>query len=150
MNTIIKKPFSKFSKVRAGFSSMVDGFSLVEFVIVIVIAALSSAIAFPIVSSNETKARLCEADANLTHLRTQLRIYYSKNGEYPIEAAGMSVVGASWNNIKSGELVGKYFSDTAYSYLSAEGLDFTITCARGQVLDSDRILNHAGIFSGGL
>jgi len=150
MNIIIKKPFSEFSKMSAGLSRMVDGFSMVELVIVIVIAALSSAIAVPLVSSNETKARICEADANLTNLRTQLRIYLSKNGEYPIELSGVRVVGASWNQIKAGELMGKYFSDSSYSYLSPDGLSFTITCAGGQVLDSDRTLNQAGVFSGGI
>ena len=144
-----KKQFSSISNVGAGFSRMVDGFSLVELVIVIVIAALSSAIAVPIVTSNDTMAKLSEADASLTSLRTQLRIYYSKNGEYPTEATAVPVAGASWNDKVTGALNGKYFSDDSFTYVSETGDNFTLSCAGGRVLGSDRMLNQSGVFSGG-
>lgn len=145
----MKKQFISLSSVGADFSRMVSGFSLVELVIVVVIAALSSAIAVPIVSSNGTKAKLSEADAGLTNLRTQLRIYYSQNGVYPSEETVVSVTGASWNGIGAGSLTGKYFTDDSYSYVSATGEGFTLSCSGGQVLSSDRNLNQIGVFSGG-
>ncbi len=144
-----KKQFISLSSIGADFSRMVSGFSLVELVIVVVIAALSSAIAVPIVSSNDKKAKLSEADAGLTNLRTQLRIYYSQNGVYPSEETVVSVKGASWNDIAAGSLTGRYFTDDSYKYVSETGTDFILSCAGGQVLSSDRNLNQIGVFSGG-
>jgi len=149
MSTRTKQYFSGFSNVGAGFSRMVDGFSLVELVIVMVIVGLSSAIAVPIVSINDTKAKLSEADAAMTSLRTQLRIYEEKNGEYPIEASAVNVIGATWNSFSTSALNGKYFTDRSYKYESLDGLNFTLSCDGGSVLDSDRALNQSGVFSGG-
>ncbi|MBC8376411.1 MAG: prepilin-type N-terminal cleavage/methylation domain-containing protein [FCB group bacterium] len=149
MSTRTKQYFSGFSNVGAGFSRMVDGFSLVELVIVIVIVGLSSAIAVPIVSINDTKAKLSEADAAMTSLRTQLRIYEEKNGEYPIEASAINVIGADWNNFSTNALNGKYFADGSYTYESLDGMNFTLSCAGGSVLDSERTLNQSGVFNGG-
>ena len=132
-----------------GLSRAVDGFSLVELVIVIIIVGLSSAIAVPIVVSNDTKAKITEADATLGSLRTQLRIYCSKNGEYPVETSPVMVVGANWNEFGSGALDQKYFTDNSYTYESVNGTDFILTCVGGSVLDSDRTLNHSGHLSGG-
>ncbi len=146
---MMKQITDNFSSMRSSFSRMADGFSLVELVIVIVIIGLSSGIAVPIVSSHDMKAKLCEADATLGNLRTQLRIYASKNGEYPIEAVETSVVGASWNDIKADDLNGKYFSHTSYTYVSEDGLDYTLTCASGSILHSDRSINQTGTYSGG-
>ena len=140
---------NKTKHFLSGFYRVADGFSLVELVIVVVIVGLSSAIAFPIISSNDTKAKLCEADASLSGIRTQLRIYYSKNGEYPITNEAVHVIGADWNDYATGKLTGKYFKDASYTYSSATGTDFILCCEGGKVLDSDRKLNHSGILSGG-
>lgn len=137
-------------QIFGNFSRMVDGFSLVEVVIFLVIVGLSSAIALPICHSNDKKAKMAEADASLGRLRTQLRIYYSKNGEYPKEASAINVVGGAWNDINSGELTGKYFADASYTYESDSGLNFLLTCAGGGVLNSDRTLNQSGHLAGGI
>jgi len=124
------------------------GFSLVELMIVIVIIGVLAAVAVPIYNNNVTKARMSEADAALGSIRTQLRVYYGENGEYP--TADEYVIGASWNEIKSGELTGTYFTDSSYTYVSADGVSYTLTCAAGDVLNSDRVLNQAGALSGGI
>ncbi len=143
MITRVKQFFS-------GLSRVADGFSLVELVIVVVIVGLSTAIAFPIVSSNDTKAKLSEADASLSSLRTQLRVYYGKNGEFPTVPQGENPIGAKWNEFATGHFNGKYFSDNSYIYASVNGTDFTLTCDGGKVLDSDRTLNQSGVLSGGI
>jgi prepilin-type N-terminal cleavage/methylation domain-containing protein len=125
-----------------------SGFSLVELMIVIVIIGVLAAVAVPIYNNNVTKARMSEADAALGSIRTQLRVYYGENGEYP--TADEHVIGASWNDIKVGELTGTYFTDSSYTYVSADGSSYTITCAAGDVLNSDRVLNQAGALSGGI
>ena len=125
-----------------------SGFSLVELMIVIVIIGVLAAVAVPIYNNNVTKARMSEADAALGSIRTQLRVFYGENGEYP--TADEFVIGASWNDIKVGEMTGSYFSDSSYTYVSADGSNYTITCAAGDVLNSDRSLNQAGTLSGGI
>ena len=124
------------------------GFSLVELMIVIVIIGVLAAVAVPIYNNNVTKARMSEADASLGSIRTQLRVHFGENGEYP--TADEDVVGASWNDIKEGELTGTYFADSSYTYLSADGASFTLTCAAGDVLNSNRTLNQTGDFGGGI
>ncbi len=127
-----------------------SGFSLVELMIVIVIIGVLAAVAVPIYNNNVMKAKMSEADASLGSIRTQLRVYYGENGTYPTEATAVQVVGQDWNDINSGELNGKYFSDTSYTYLSAAGTDYTITCKAGTILEADRTLNQAGTLAGGL
>ena len=124
------------------------GFSLVELMIVIVIIGVLAAVAVPIYNNNVTKARMSEADASLGSIRTQLRVHYGENGEYP--TSDEYVIGASWNDIKSGELTGSYFTDSSFTYVSADGASFTLTCAAGDVLNSNRTLNQSGDFGGGI
>ena len=128
-----------------------SGFSLVELMIVIVIIGVLAAVAVPIYSNNVMKAKMSEADAALGTIRTQLRVYYGENGEYPTET-GTYVFEASWNDFNTGELTGKYFRDSSYTYTGVGGTTntYTITCANEGVLTSDRTLNQAGVLAGGL
>ncbi len=126
------------------------GFSLVELMIVVVVISVLSAIAIPIYNNNVTQARMSEADANLSSIRTQLRIYSSANGEFPKTNPAGYVIGANWSDIKTGEMTGKYFTDSSYTYLCTNGSSFTITCEGGDVLNSNRTLNQSRILAGGL
>ena len=126
------------------------GFSLVELMIVIVIIGVLAAVAVPIYNNNVRKAKMSEADAALGSIRTQLRVYYGENGSYPVVAVAAAVVGGAWNDIKAGELTGAYFTDANYTYVSADGVSYTITCAANGILDSDRTLNQDGTFAGGI
>ncbi len=92
---------------------------------------------------------MSEADATMTSLRTQLRIYQEKTGEYPTEVTAVNVIGAVWNGFSTGSLNGKYFTDASYTYESPDGLNYTLSCAGGTVLNSDRSLNQSGVFGGG-
>lgn len=127
-----------------------NGFSLVELMIVIVIIGVLAAVAVPIYTSNVTKAKMSEADAALGAIRTELRVFYGENGAYPVAAVSEAVIGGSWNDIKAGELNGKYFVDASFTYESADGVSYTLTCAAGTILDSDRTLDQAGDFGGGV
>ena len=131
-----------------------SGFSLVELMIVIVIIGVLAAVAVPIYSNNVMKAKMSEADATLGSIRTQLRLYYGENGEYPTLTAGTYVfdgnAGASkWHDIQDGELTGKYFTDSSYTIESAT-TTYTITCAAGDILTSARTLDQTGSLAGGL
>jgi antitoxin component YwqK of YwqJK toxin-antitoxin module len=86
-----------------------------------------------------------EADAALGTIRTQLRIYYGENGEYPYSRERTYVMGARWNDIWSGELTGRYFSDNDYIYQCYNGYEYTITCLdKNGVLGGDRCLDQSG------
>jgi len=101
-------------------------------------------------NNNIMKAKMSEADAALGSIRTQLRIYYGENGTYPYSRRRAQVVGASWNDIQKGELTGKYFNDSSFTYYGPDGDTFIITCDAGNVLESDRTLNQSGTLSGGI
>ena len=132
-----------------------SGFSLVELMIVIVIIGVLAAVAVPIYSNNVMKAKMSEADASLGSIRTQLRLYYGENGEYPTLTAGSYVIdgngtsGTQWHDIQEGELTGKYFTDSSYT-IESSTTAYTVTCAAGDVLTSNRTLNQAGTLAGGL
>jgi len=127
-------------------SIRIKGFSLVELMIVIVIIGVLAAIAVPIYSNTVTKAKRVEADAALGSIRTQLDIYKGEFGRYPKERVAEYVMGSSWNDIKQGELTGKYFSDSSYTYYgSPNGKVMKITCNRGDILEYDRTLDQDGV-----
>ncbi|MEA3287323.1 MAG: prepilin-type N-terminal cleavage/methylation domain-containing protein [Candidatus Marinimicrobia bacterium] len=128
----------------------ITGFSLVELMIVIVIIGTLAAIAVPIYSNNATKARMSEADVNLGSIRSDLRVYQSAHDEYPTVNPAGYVIGATWNDIRTGEMTGKYFTDSSYTYHCTDGYAFTISCAPGSELLSPRTLNQSGVLAGGL
>ncbi len=126
------------------------GISLLELMIVFGLIGGLSAIAIPIYNNSIYQASLSEADANLSSIRTQLRVYSSEHGEYPITNPAGFVVGAHWNEMQSGEMSGKYFSDSAYTYLCTDGSSYTITCNSGSNPNSNRTLNQSGTLTGGI
>jgi len=127
------------------------GFTLVELMIVLVIVAILSAVAVPIYTSQVMKAKMSEADAALGTIRTELRVYYGENGDYPTVAVAAAVIGQSWNDIQVGELIGKYFVDADYTYVSADGVSYTLTCVNNAgELNSNRTLDQAGTLAGGI
>lgn len=127
--------------------SRTSAFSLVELLITIAIIGVLAAVAVPIYNRNVQNARRTEADTALGTIRTSLRVYYAENGSYPLVNPAGAVVGASWNDIRTGELTGKYFNDSSYTYQSRDGVSYQIICARGTVMDRDRILDQNGTFS---
>jgi len=134
--------------LRENSSSRSSGFSLVELMIVIVIIGVLAAVAVPVYSNNVTKAKRAEADAALGSIRTQLDIFKAEFGRYPKERIAEYVIGASWNEINPGELTGKYFTDSSYTYYgSPNGKVIKITCGKGDILDNDRTLDQDGILA---
>jgi len=125
-----------------------SGFSLVELMIVIVIIGVLAAVAVPIYSNNVMKAKMSEADATLGSIRTQLRLYYGENGEYPTATAA-DVIDETWHDIKAGELTGRYFADSSF-VITSDATTYTITCKPGDVLAFERRLDQAGQLTGGI
>jgi len=93
------------------------------------------------------RQKMSEVDAALGSIRTQLRVYYGENKDYPVRELSL-VVDADWNDIKKGELTGKYFTDQLYWY-KGDGSNYTITCRSDGILASDRSLDQSGKLRGG-
>lgn len=103
------------------------GFTLVELMITIVIVGVLASVAIPLYQANVKRAKAAEADAALGSIRTALRVHYAEKARYVIEASYVAVhtLGDSID-IDSTDIVGRYFPATAYTYISADGVSYTI------------------------
>ena len=132
------------------FRNRQGGFSLVELMIVLVIIGILAAVGVPIYTGNIAKAKQSEADATLGMIRTQLRVYYAENETYPPKTPVAAVTTVAGLSFTAANLDGKYFDAAAYTYLCAPpDSAFTLTCAKGDILDDHRNLDELGVFTGG-
>ena len=120
------------------------GFSLVELMIVIVIIGVLVGAAVPIYQHNMEVAKRSEAVAGIGTVRTQLRMYYGRTGSYPIRDSFTKVVGDDWNDIKTGELTGKYFKDKNFRYRSYDGIEYRIKCQKNRILSHQVWIDETG------
>jgi len=126
------------------------GFSLVELMIVIVIMGILAAIAIPMYFDSVYSAKRAEAIATMGSIRSELQWYYAEYGWYPIEEKDVYVIGASWNQIKPGELKGNNFSDSSYYYKCKDGEEWEIKVKKKtSFLEDDLKLKHDGSITGG-
>ena len=121
-----------------------NGFSVIELMIVVVITGILAAIAVPIYHKNVENAMRTEAIAGIASIAKELDIYYGEHGEYPIQETYSKVIGKSWNDIKAGELTGKYFVDKKYKYRSYDGIEWRIRCNKAGVLEKNVWLDQSG------
>jgi len=129
------------------FRNTKGGFSLIELMIVIVIIGILAAVGVPIYTGNVKKAKQSECDATMGTIRTQLRVEYAENDIYPVANSAVTAVAAL--DFVAADLTGKYFTAANYTYVSADSVTFTLTCANNGVIDADRTLDQAGTFAGG-
>jgi prepilin-type N-terminal cleavage/methylation domain-containing protein len=120
------------------------GFSLVELMIVIVIIGVLAGAAVPIYQHNVEVAKRAEAVAGIGTIRTQLRMYYGRTGVYPVRDSFKKVVGDDWNDIRPGELTGKYFKDANFRYRSYDGIEYRIKCQKNKVLSHQVWIDETG------
>jgi len=124
-----------------------NGFSLVELMIVIVIIGVLAGAAVPIYQHNMEVAKRAEAVAGIGTIRKQLRMHYGSAASYPISDKYRKVIGQDWNDIKSGELTGKYFKDNNYRYRSYDGIEYRIKCNKNKVLSKSLWLDQSGTWN---
>lgn len=120
------------------------GFSVIELMIVVIITGILAAIAVPIYHKNVESAMRAEAIAGIASIVNQLEIYYGEHGVYPIQASYSKVVGKDWNDIKSGELTGRYFPEKKYKYRSEDGIEWRVRCNKAGVLEKNVWLDQSG------
>lgn len=112
--------------------------------IVIVIIGVLVGAAVPIYKHNLEMAKRTEAVSGIGGIRDQLKLYYAQEGSYPISDKYRKVIGQDWNNIKTGELTGKYFKDNNYRYRSYDGIEWRIKCNKNKVLSKSLWLDETG------
>ena len=125
------------------------GFTLVELMITIVIVGVLATVAIPLYQANVKRAKGSESDASMGSIRTALRVYYAENSAYPIRAGYGPVHTMSDSiDIDSTDMVGKYFPATAYTYISADGVTYTIRATgSGASAGINRQMTSAGVLS---
>ena len=121
-----------------------DGFSLFELMIVIVITSVLAAVAVPIYYKSIDKAMSSEARAGIGAIRNELLVSYGIEGRFPISPLYKKVVGLEWNDIKPGELTGKYFKDKNFKYQSLDGIHYRIRCSKNRVMEKNIWLDETG------
>jgi len=129
--------------------SNTTGFSLVELMIVILMIGILAAIGIPMYYDNVYQAKRAEALAIMGSIRSEIDWYFVENGSYPVADKDEYVIGADWNNIRSGELKGKYFSDSSFYYKSRDGSSWELKVKKKESwLEQDLKLNSNGDISG--
>jgi len=120
------------------------GFSLVELMIVIVIIGVLAGATVPIYQHNLEVAKRSEAVAAIGTIRKQLRLHYALEGSYPIAESFIKVLNMDWNDIKNGELTGKYFRDKNFKYRNYDGIEYRIKCQKNGVLSHQVWIDETG------
>ncbi len=125
------------------------GFTLVELMITIVIVGVLATVAIPLYQANVKRAKASEADAAMGSIRTSLRVHFAENSDYPIEASYVAVHTLTDSiDIDSTDMIGKYFPATAYTYISADGVTYTIrSTGSGDSAGIQRQMTSAGVLS---
>jgi general secretion pathway protein G len=62
---------------------LVQGFTLVELLIVVIILSILAAIVIPQFSASTDDAKTASAQSTLANLRSTINLYYQQHGEYP-------------------------------------------------------------------
>jgi len=114
------------------------GFTLIELLVVIAIIGLLSTLAVVALGSARVKARDSKRLSDVKQVQTALELYYTDQAKYPTEATAI-ILGTdvtcldATGFLASGctdpymGLVPKDPGDTTYTYVSADGTDYTIT-----------------------
>lgn len=73
--------------VNQKVKTKLNGFTLVELLIVVIILAILAAIVVPQFASSTEDAKISAMDSSLTNLRSVIDLYYQQHGHYPSAVA---------------------------------------------------------------
>lgn len=125
-----------------------SGFTLVELMVVAIIVAILAAVAIPLMMGNKTRAIATEAQAGLGTIRTALQVYKAEHGGFPAGGSGHPHDTAGLT-VKTGDLQGKYFQDTDYTYTStASNYTATATGTTNDAVGITVTLDQSGTWGG--
>ena len=135
------------AKVKINRLCSVEGFSLVELLIVVLIIAVLSAIAVPVYKNNVEKAKRSEVMVTMGYVKNSLQIYKGMEGHYPLAPIWENVVGSDWNDVANGGLRGKYFLSKYYDYQCLDGEAYRIRCYWNNGIDANFWVDEKGRWS---
>lgn len=106
-----------------------SAFTIMELLLVVIIAAVMAAAAMPGLKANMRKERAREAMAVLGAIRTQMRIIRGETGAYDIKPDGSKITpGKVIDKVpgfKSGDLAGIFFAERSYNLTTVNKASFT-------------------------
>lgn len=99
-----------------------QGFTLVELLIVVIILALLAAIVVPQFASSTDDARVASLDSSLASMRSAIDLYYQQHGEYPsaIAATGGAACAAGTAGAGAVDTEAAFIEQLSY-YTNADG-----------------------------
>ena len=105
------------------------GFTLIGFVIVVIIIGIFAAITTPMMRRAAAQAKKSEAFTAIGAIRTAEKLYYMKYSSYA-KVTNFSINNPLSQYLAPGSLTGKYYTDTSYQVKpDADGGEFYISCS---------------------
>ena len=108
-----------------------EGFTLVEVMVVVIIIAVLAAVAIPLMTGNVKRAIATEGIAGLGTIRSNMRAMLAETGDYKKNPQGNDInknglVTEEISGFSTGDLTGRYFKDTDYSFQTLNQSNFLI------------------------
>jgi len=127
------------------------GFTLIELMVVILIVAILAAVLAPMMSGRVNDAKWTEGKTGAATIATAIRAYCAEHQAAPtLTPPDFTPIG-----IKTGDLTGKYFASTNYTFTTAPSYDATtglctyvISVSAPSGLSGTVTLNAAGVITG--
>lgn len=125
------------------------GFTLIELMIVVAIAAILAAIAYPAYNDSVRKSRRADAISVLTEAQNHLERFYTENGRYDQDTGGTAYTLPTGMSSSPRNSSTTFYTIVANTTTDPNGQEFTLTAtAQGdQTNDAcgNLTLNHAGL-----
>jgi len=128
---------------RKQIQGNMQGMTLVELMIVVVIVSILASVAIPIYQANVKRGKASEADASLGSIRTALRVYYAEYAAYPVQASAKRPDSLGID-ILANDLDGKYFAIGDYTYTGTTSTYTIKATGSGSQSGINRSLDQAG------
>ncbi|MBC7699037.1 type IV pilin protein [Aquabacterium sp.] len=120
-----------------------NGFTLIELMIVVAIIGILSAVAYPAYTNYIRRGQLVEAFTTLSDLRIKMEQFYQDNRSYGTSACGSNGTPASWAAPISSSAL-KYFSIICSTSNTAQNYTLTATGSSALASGYTYTINDAG------
>jgi len=114
-------------------NKLLQAFTLIELMVVILIVAILAAVAIPYYRGRVDTAKWSEGKALMGTIATAIRTYHADKGPTGLPPTEIVGNGLTSLGFTSSELTGSYFtsSDFSIDVINMDPLTFTITCTAG-------------------